>query len=89
MEPRPKLGKTIFFLGVVDCELETFMEQYCCQMQKHLNNEAKQRSDVHIDEERIRRKKMERGTNGEREAAERRQRQIVSWHNSKPWIQAT
>lgn len=34
------------------------METYCCQMQKP-NNEVKQRRDVQIDEERMRRKKRD------------------------------
>lgn len=59
MGPWPKIGKLgegIYFLCVLDCNLETSMKQYCCPTQKP-NNKAKQGRDVQIGEERIGRKK--------------------------------
>lgn len=73
MGPWPKIGKwgeNLFFLCIIDFKLEIFMEQYSREMQKR-NNEAKQRRDVQIDEERRRRK---RGTKGGREGGVRKER---------------
>lgn len=57
-DPRWVNWGNIFFFCIIDCKLETSMEPYCCQMQKP-NNEVKQRRDVQIDEERMRRKKRD------------------------------
>ena len=71
-----KLGGNIFFVCLIDCKLETSVEQYCYQTQKP-DNEAKQGRDVQIDEERI--KEEEEGKEEKREEAGRERLDGMIW----------